>query len=443
MQSLSRLFLVVCLWGAAFVSLLACTASTPPVNDVTTTPETTETAFVAEVATPTTAEVTTDVPVETVAPTESATAAEPTMTASPTIPPTPTPLPLDPRWYEDSDGNSIPNFVEEEAGFDPTKDDCSIAVCNGVEIDISAVLKAAEQEYNLLLILDASGSMAGDAGGESKMEAAKAVLTRYVETAPSFVNIGLLVYGHTGNNTDAGRAESCAGAELLAPLGEFTGNGATDTLNQFQPTGWTPIASALALSRQAFAGQETANNRIVLITDGLETCDGDPVSEARALIAEGYSVVVDVVGFGVTPEEDPILSQIAEATGGTYYRAGNRTELDAYFDDYIDQLEEALNQVQAAFSCNVNAKVDAAICKNNLFTAAFAAYRKEYDLAIEASNQPARDSLDEILSAISDWNDNYVTALVDDVNPRLQALVERHAELLTELTAARQRRAGR
>jgi hypothetical protein len=153
---------------------------------------------------------------------------------------------LDPKWYEDSDGNYVPNFIEVAKvanGYDPDRNDCAPEKCGTAEVGADCLT----QERNALLILDSSGSMAADAGGsagQTKMEAAKDAIARYVRVGSTVFNLGFKVYGHKGDNTEAGRAESCRDAgELLAPIGQVEPDGFQGVLDRFRPTSWTHNSS--------------------------------------------------------------------------------------------------------------------------------------------------------------------------------------------------------
>jgi hypothetical protein len=152
---------------------------------------------------------------------------------------------LDPKWYEDSDGNYVPNFIEVANGYDPDRNDCAPERCGTAEEGADFLT----QERVALLILDSSGSMAADAGGsagQTKMEAAKDAIARYVRVGSTVFNLGFKVYGHKGDNTEAGRAESCRDAgELLAPIGQVEPDGFQGVLDRFRPTSWTPIEGTL------------------------------------------------------------------------------------------------------------------------------------------------------------------------------------------------------
>src|SRR5207248_2375114 len=73
-------------------------------------------------------------------------------------------------------------------------------------------------------------------------------------------------------------------------------------------------------------GQELARvnapSGLVLISDGKEMCGGDPASEASALARSlKIDFGVQVVGFGVKPDERQALEEIARAGKGKYYDA--------------------------------------------------------------------------------------------------------------------------
>lgn len=267
--------------------------------------------------------------------------------------------PLEAKWYEDANENAVPDFIETEIGKDPhERDHCPVdsSKCGGAgeggDIDLNV---------NTLLMLDASGSMkAQSGGGVSKLDAAKQALTRYVERAPKPVKMGFLVYGHKGNNTPAGKPESCAdaGAELLDDIGNVSKDTFQSTLDKFQPTGWTPIAVALKRAGQSFAGMEGKNNHIVMVSDGLETCGGNPVAVARELHEEGVRVTIDIVGFGAGAADVQQLRQIAEAGGGDYFDAKTVSDLN----DYLTKQMEASTKTLESGNCFHMAYLDADSC---------------------------------------------------------------------------------
>ena len=181
---------------------------------------------------------------------------------------------LDEKWYQDSDGNYVPDFIEVGEGYDPAKDDCAPEECPGAAEGVDFYT----QPRNALLILDSSGSMAADDGtgtGRTKMQAAKDALLKYSGVSSVLFETGFMVFGHEGDTSEAGRPESCeAGGEVLSPIGEVDPATFEGTLSRFEPTGWTPIEGALDEAEGAFSGKEDQINRVILVSDGVETCGG-------------------------------------------------------------------------------------------------------------------------------------------------------------------------
>ena len=96
----------------------------------------------------------------------------------------------------------------------------------------------------------------------------------------------------------------------------------------FSPRGQTPLAYSLEQVAHDFAGVE-GERAVVLVTDGIESCGGDPVAAARALQERG-PVPVHVIGFGLGKSEDEdaaSLRAIADASGGRFVTAGSAEEL--------------------------------------------------------------------------------------------------------------------
>lgn len=185
---------------------------------------------------------------------------------------------------------------------------------------------------NSELILDSSGSMAEETSdGESRIDAAKRVLDNVIDVIPNDtgrINVGFRVFGHTGNNTEAGRAESCRGTELRVPIDGVDREALHDQVATYEPVGWTPITLAITEAAKDFpAASESIRNSMILVTDGLETCDGDPCAAATAIAASDANAVINVIGFGTTPEETSVLSCIANNSGGLLLSANNYDEL--------------------------------------------------------------------------------------------------------------------
>jgi hypothetical protein len=185
--------------------------------------------------------------------------------------------------------------------------------------------KEAEREAPMTveLIMDASNSMWGQIGGVAKITIARKVLAETITGLPDAMNVGLRVYGHRYALNDA---KACADTELLVPIGPVDKKTLVDTVNQIQLKGKTPLVHSVLEAVKDFTG--TANGTIVLVTDGIESCEGNIHSISPAIKAAGLELKVNIVGFDIKEAGGRReLESIARSTGGMYIDARNAAEL--------------------------------------------------------------------------------------------------------------------
>jgi hypothetical protein len=172
---------------------------------------------------------------------------------------------------------------------------------------------------NFALILDCSGSMNETMpDGQTKIAAAKKVVGDLIDQMPNGKNVTFLVYGHD-------LKLECKAVKVVRPLAKLDDKSKEEmkkALTELKPIGHTPIALALHT-----AGDELAKGeglcQVVLITDGMETCHGDPAKEAEALTQKLNLRSVEVIGLGVTEEEKKGVASIAYRGRGKFYDAQN------------------------------------------------------------------------------------------------------------------------
>lgn len=182
---------------------------------------------------------------------------------------------------------------------------------------------------NLALILDASGSMSGLINGQEKIDIAHQALAALVDRLPDTANVALRAYGH--------RTRSCTDSELIQSLSPLQREQLIQQINVIRPVArsLTPIAFSLEAIGVDLAGVDD-DILVVLVSDGDETCDGDPVAAAKALHEADPRLRVSVIGFDIAEQEARArLEAIAAAGGGVYFNAGDAAQL-------ADALEEAV-----------------------------------------------------------------------------------------------------
>ncbi|MFD2442563.1 VWA domain-containing protein [Bacillus sp. CGMCC 1.16607] len=198
-----------------------------------------------------------------------------------------------------------------------------------------------KENLNVEILLDASGSMAQSAGGKVKMEAAKDSITEFVKQLPQGAKVGLRVYGHKGSNADSDMKLSCSSSEIMYPLTVKDEGKFQAALQKIQPTGWTPTGLALREAQkdlEAFDGKENTNI-VYLVSDGVSTCNDDPVQAAKDLYDSNISPIINVIGFDVDAKGQNQLIEIANATEGIYQKVNDESELKKELDK-ISQLAE-------------------------------------------------------------------------------------------------------
>lgn len=195
----------------------------------------------------------------------------------------------------------------------------------------AVALPAASQHSDTasILIYDASGSMWGQLdGGATKVEVARKVIGDFFASRDNAAPLGVIAYGHN-------RRGDCADIQVIADVGVNNPSELSTRLNALNPRGMTPITESLSLAASMIPPTAEAAD-IILVTDGLETCEADPCALAAQLAQEGIAIRAHVVGFGLTPQEAAAMSCVADATGGLLLTPQSGQEL-----------ADALNQISA------------------------------------------------------------------------------------------------
>jgi squalene-hopene cyclase-like protein len=187
----------------------------------------------------------------------------------------------------------------------------------GLQVARDLAPERAATRRNLEIILDLSGSMKLPLGASTRIAVARQVLRDVLEKIPDDFNVGLRVYA---NRFSSRQKETCTDTTLVSKIAKLDRRRILSIVDALEPRGETPLVYSIL---QAPADlQAVGGGSLIVITDGEETCGGDPVAAARRLKDAGLPIALNIVGFTLTGKKvEQDLTELAEATGGHYYAA--------------------------------------------------------------------------------------------------------------------------
>jgi len=184
------------------------------------------------------------------------------------------------------------------------------------------------------LIVDASGSMNGILGADTKFNIAKSLLEdlarQWSGLKEPAVNLAIRTFG----SEYPLEANQCDDTKMILPVGAIDSIKVKESLNLIQAKGSSPIAYALRKAAEDL-GQQNEDRVVILLTDGKDTCEQDPCTVSKELYEGVYKIITHVVGFDVAQEDEATLKCIADASRGVFLVARNKEELASALDEAL------------------------------------------------------------------------------------------------------------
>ncbi|MEO5599444.1 MAG: VWA domain-containing protein [Cyclobacteriaceae bacterium] len=161
------------------------------------------------------------------------------------------------------------------------------------------IQQALPEKTRILFVLDGSGSMNAQWGNDqSRMDVAKNILSRLVDSLriDPKVELALRVYGHRYSR----QSNNCNDSQLEIPFGKQNHQAIIRKIKEITPRGVTPITYSLEQSAKDFPANPGYRNILILITDGVESCGGDPCQVSIDLQKKGIFLRPFIIGLGVS-----------------------------------------------------------------------------------------------------------------------------------------------
>ena len=216
-----------------------------------------------------------------------------------------------------------------------------------------AVVSLPSVESIVILAFDVSGSMAAEDMQPTRMEAAKAAAREFVDRQPSSVKIGVVAFSDGGIAVQPPTRDQesiLTAVNRLAPQrGTSLGSGILQSLNTIAESrgeapppsdSLTPVPTPTPLPYGTYIPAA-----IILLTDGENTANPDPIQAALTAVNQGVRVYTIGVGspegttltvndFTVfTQLDEPMLQQIASLTDGAYFNAKSEEDLREIYEN--------------------------------------------------------------------------------------------------------------
>ena len=194
---------------------------------------------------------------------------------------------------------------------------------------------SAEEKGQSIIVLDASGSMWGQIKGKAKITIAKEVVFDLLKDWDTNIDLGLTAYGHRSKG-------DCNDIESVVPLGPVDYNSIKKIIDNINPKGMTPLSKAVINAANELKYKETKAT-VILISDGIETCDYNPCDVAKNLEVAGIDFTAHVIGFDINDKEAKAqLECLAKNTGGKFLSANDAESLKASISEAVQEVSLSL-----------------------------------------------------------------------------------------------------
>lgn len=218
-----------------------------------------------------------------------------------------------------------------------------LAVTFGILTSITAY--ADDGPEDAILILDASGSMWGQIEGKNKITIAKSVISQLLDDLPENRRLGLMAYGHN-------KKGDCSDIEMLAKIGAGRATMKT-AIKNINPKGKTPISAAVKQAAELLKYTENKAT-VILISDGIETCNLDPCALGKQLEKDGVDFTAHVVGFDIVDKKtEEQLQCLAASTGGRYLSASSASDLSIALGETVKPKQMGIGPVKLHLAATI------------------------------------------------------------------------------------------
>jgi Ca-activated chloride channel family protein len=172
--------------------------------------------------------------------------------------------------------------------------------CSAIHAQQTKKIIPPIKQTNILFVFDASKSMSGKIQNITRIDGAKNLFNKFIDSLGKQKNMqfALRMYGATVKYPPG----DCKDSKLIVPFGTNNLALIKKKVSEAKPTGITPIEHSLTESANDFKDNKS-NNIVIIITDGIEECGGDPCKARQKLMQKGIVFKPFIIGIGLTPQQ--------------------------------------------------------------------------------------------------------------------------------------------
>ncbi len=221
---------------------------------------------------------------------------------------------------------------------------------------LSLQLSGMASEKETLIIFDASISMGEKFYGSPKYVTAVSEAKNVLDKLPASSLIGLRIIGLTIDNSFLSiiknPAKLCESTKLVVPIGVDNIKYVKNSMDTIFPLGTTPLTYTLDTAINYDFSRSAKQKHIILITDGAESCNGDPCAYIKEVVKNRNDIKIDILAINVTPEDYNQLKCLSDSTFGSIKNIGKPTEFTEAFNLFFSpdistrQLNTTFNQIE-------------------------------------------------------------------------------------------------
>ncbi|TGN20509.1 VWA domain-containing protein [Leptospira idonii] len=158
--------------------------------------------------------------------------------------------------------------------------------------------------------------------GRTRMEIAKEQMTQVLSGLPKDSEVGFVAYGN--------RIAGCNSARLYHPIQRGGASAVIGKLYGVVPAGSTPIANTLEIVGE-YILSENKETDIIFISDGVESCEGDPLAVLHALKTRGKKFNLQIMGIAIDSKGEEDFAKLAAIGNGKYYPVKDKEDMELAF----------------------------------------------------------------------------------------------------------------